>query len=148
MRNDTFILTVILASFVSIFTLFSPPRKAAAECAPMAGWTKATITRVIDGDTFDAVIDLGWRQSYATRIRLYGVNAPEVHGPEKSQGLAATKYVEEWLASCPGGAERFLLRSHGLGSFRRDLADVVCAATGADLATDELHTGHAVIYKR
>lgn len=38
---------------------------------------KALVTRVVDGDTVDVVIDLGFRIKIAQRVRLLGINAPE-----------------------------------------------------------------------
>lgn len=46
-----------------------------------------TITKVVDGDTVDAVIDLGFTISVRERFRLLGINAPEIHGPETPEGL-------------------------------------------------------------
>ena len=47
----------------------------------------AEITRVIDGDTFVADVDLGfkvWMRNVT--FRLYGVNTPEVRGKKKTKG--------------------------------------------------------------
>lgn len=41
----------------------------------------ATIIKIIDGDTVDVQIDLGLRLYHETRIRLYGINAPELNTP-------------------------------------------------------------------
>lgn len=60
---------------------------------------KATILKVIDGDTVDVAIDLGLRIFTQQRIRLYGINAPEMRTPE---GPAAKKRLAELL---PIGAE-------------------------------------------
>ncbi|WP_170291947.1 thermonuclease family protein [Heliobacterium mobile] len=54
----------------------------------------ATVTRVIDGDTFDADVDLGFNVIIKERFRLYGLNAPEIHGEEKGRGERA----RQWLA--------------------------------------------------
>ena len=59
------------------------------------------IARVVDGDTVDVDIDLGfdvWRVS--ERIRLYGVDTPECRtrdAEEKAAGLLAKKFVEQML---------------------------------------------------
>ena len=53
---------------------------------------KATVTRVVDGDTVDALIDLGFGINYAQRVRLFGINAPETRTrdkTEKAAGLAS-----------------------------------------------------------
>jgi len=47
---------------------------------------KAKIVKVYDGDTVTAVIDLGMGVTKTERIRLRGINAPEVRGSEKIAG--------------------------------------------------------------
>lgn len=54
---------------------------------------------MIDGDTVDVAIDLGLRIFTQQRIRLYGINAPEMRTPE---GPAAKKRLSELL---PVGSE-------------------------------------------
>lgn len=57
---------------------------------------RALITSVYDGDTVTANIDLGfgiWMQSQ--KIRLYGINAPELKGATKEQGLLARDFLAE-----------------------------------------------------
>jgi len=58
---------------------------------------KAKITRVVDGDTFDFVIDLGFGITYKDRLRLYGVDTPEVRGLEKPEGLAVKEQVKKLI---------------------------------------------------
>jgi len=60
---------------------------------------KATIIKVIDGDTVDVAIDLGLRIYTQQRIRLYGINAPEMR---TTQGPAAKQRLSELL---PAGSE-------------------------------------------
>lgn len=60
----------------------------------------ATLKKVIDGDTIDVCIDLGFDIHYACRVRLSGVDAPEIRTSnieEKKLGLAAKEYVEKWF---------------------------------------------------
>ena len=47
---------------------------------PELYWYKAKITRVVDGDTFDAMIDLGFKMIAIKRIRLACVDTPETYG--------------------------------------------------------------------
>lgn len=54
----------------------------------------AVAVRVIDGDTMDVCLDLGFGIRRATRVRLLGINCPEIHGPSKTAGLAAKAFVE------------------------------------------------------
>lgn len=58
---------------------------------------QARITEVIDGDTFEASVDLGFQVYFRERFRLLNYAAPEVKGPEKALGLVAKKKLEELL---------------------------------------------------
>ncbi len=55
---------------------------------------RARITRVIDGDTVEAEIDLGFHVSLTVTLRLAGINAPETKGTERPRGLAATRSLD------------------------------------------------------
>ena len=60
----------------------------------------AEVTRVVDGDTIDAFIDLGFDMHSKQRVRLYGINTPEVRTSnleEKKAGLAASARLNELL---------------------------------------------------
>lgn len=57
---------------------------------------QAEITRVVDGDTVDAFIDLGFDLHSKQRVRLFGINTPECRTrdkAEKKKGLAAKAFV-------------------------------------------------------
>lgn len=57
---------------------------------------KATVNRVIDGDTIDVDIDLGFfTVLHAQRIRLYGIDAPELRGSERLEGLEAKAWLKQ-----------------------------------------------------
>lgn len=59
---------------------------------------RAQVVRVIDGDTVVMDIDLGlntWLRRQ--HIRLAGINAPEIRGEERPQGLAAMVYLIDAL---------------------------------------------------
>lgn len=53
-----------------------------------------TVTNVVDGDTLDVVLDLGLHVSIKLRLRLYGIDAPEM---KTEQGKAAKEAVLRWL---------------------------------------------------
>ena len=85
------------------------------------------IVRVVDGDTVDIDIDLGfdvWLKKQ--RIRLYGVDTPESRTrdlEEKKYGLAAKKFVENHL---PVGSKQTLrTRLDDRGKFGRILGEFV-----------------------
>ncbi len=67
---------------------------------------KATVNRVIDGDTIDVDIDLGFYTFLrGQRVRLYGIDAPEVRGSERFSGLES----KAWLRRKIEGKEIELL---------------------------------------
>ena len=75
----------------------------------------ATIERVVDGDTVDVSIDLGFSISIKERVRLYGIDTPESRTRdlrEKRWGKFATARVEELL---PVG-EKFIATSNAYDS--------------------------------
>lgn len=100
------------------------------------------ILKVIDGDTVDALIDLGFHIYIQKRIRLYGLNAPESRTrdkEEKARGLAAKKRLKELLKS-----KNIKIISHGVGKFGRVLGEFI---VGDDNINEQLVTeGHAVKY--
>lgn len=53
----------------------------------------AFITKVYDGDTVTARIDLGFNVCITEKLRLGRINAPEVRGEEREQGLI----TRDWL---------------------------------------------------
>lgn len=60
----------------------------------------ATVVDVLDGDTCVVNIDLGFRLSYKTPVRFFGINAPEVHSTnhiEKTHGLLAKQKLTELI---------------------------------------------------
>lgn len=63
---------------------------------------QATLVRVVDGDTVDLRIDLGFRTYIQIRARLLGVDTPEVYGvkhssEEYAQGKLASAFTEKWF---------------------------------------------------
>jgi len=59
---------------------------------------QATLERVVDGDTVDIVIDLGFSTFRKERIRLYGIDAPEIN---TEAGKLAKEFVEGWFRDNP-----------------------------------------------
>jgi len=102
---------------------------------------ECTIRRVVDGDTIDVDVDLGfgtWR--CAERIRLFGVDTPECRtrdAEEKVAGLLAKKFVEDVLHV--GGT--YKLQTKEKGKFGRFLGVIFISARtsiNAALVTEHL----------
>lgn len=58
------------------------------------------VTRVLDGDTVELKIDLGFRMWFATKVRLAGMQAPELKTGEP--GAKAKAMLADWLLDKPG----------------------------------------------
>jgi len=112
---------------------------------------KATVDAVIDGDTIDVDIDLGFRVATNQRVRLRGVDTPEMNSSDpakRAKAQEAKAFVVKWLESWAGEGRVVLIRSHKPGGgdkYGRFLADVI-APGGRSLATDLIAEGHAVAY--
>ena len=82
----------------------------------------AKLVRVVDGDTCDAMIDLGFKVWIKQRIRFYGVDTWESrtrNKAEKKKGLAAKAFTKDMLENSDNG--KFTLISHGVGKYGRVL---------------------------
>lgn len=85
---------------------------------------EAELIRVIDGDTIDAWIDLGFNITVRRRIRLWGINAPETRTldlEEKAEGKIAKARLEEMLNLNRGS---FLIKSIGVDKYGRCLGEL------------------------
>lgn len=94
---------------------------------------KAKIKKVIDGDTYDAVVDLGFKINLSVRIRLLGIDTPETYRPscdeEYNHGIKAKNFVE-----CLIGGKEVTIRTYKSeqGVYNRWEADIECP-NGEDL---------------
>ena len=82
------------------------------------------VCRVIDGDTVDLLIDLGFEASIKKRVRLSGIDTPEIrtrNKEEKKKGYAAKARLEELIR---GDVSLLTLRSDGLGKYGRVLGTI------------------------
>ena len=108
---------------------------------------KAHLLRVVDGDTLDARIDLGFSVFVKKRIRLMGIDTWESRTrdlEEKKKGLAAKAYVKDLLENSDEG--KFSIISHGTGKYGRVLGELF--VKGHDTSVNELlkENGHAYEY--
>jgi endonuclease YncB( thermonuclease family) len=85
---------------------------------------RATVTSVVDGDTFEADVDLGFGLTAFQVFRLRGVDAPEM-GTE--EGIAAKNFLVLQLKKTKGDV---ILKVSGHDQYGRDLADVWTAPSG------------------
>ena len=88
---------------------------------------KAKLERVVDGDTVDALIDLGFDTWVKKRIRYKGIDTWESRTKdldEKKLGIAAKERNKELLESVSSKPGYFRLKSHGVGKYGRVLGEI------------------------
>ena len=105
---------------------------------------RAKCVRVVDGDTIDCEIDLGFDIVIRERVRFAGINAPESRTrdlEEKSRGLAAKARVSEIMSE----NQTFVLRTEydKLGKYGRVIGTIVLT-DGESLNEKLVSEGHAV----
>ena len=110
---------------------------------------RCKITRVVDGDTVDVDIDLGFGVwLHKERVRIYGIDTPESRTrdlEEKKYGLAAKEFVKEFVRD--KGGSNIVLRTQkydAKGKFGRILGDFFVKGVTVSSVMIERH--HAVAY--
>ena len=110
---------------------------------PDAFVCQAELERVVDGDTVDVTLDLGFDvKLHKQRVRLHGIDTPESRTrnlAEKKLGLAAKERLKEL---CVG---RFKVKSLGKGKYGRVLG-IPYTEDGQDICQLLIDEGHAVEY--
>lgn len=108
----------------------------------------ARAVRVIDGDTVDVIIDSGFHSYRKERLRLLGVNAPEMHGPSKAAGEDAKGFTLVTLIQWDAFDDEtwpLLVTTQKTDVFGRYLAKIVAKKDpSVDLSTLLLQNGKAV----
>ena len=108
---------------------------------------EAKVKKVVDGDTIDAYIDLGFNVHVDKRIRFMGIDTPESRTrdlTEKRYGLGAKYRLIEILEA---NGNVFVLKSHGTGKFGRVLGELFHHHED-DYSINQMliDEGHAVAY--
>ena len=101
---------------------------------------------VVDGDTVDVVLDLGFNILYKCRVRLYGIDTPESrtrNKDEKIRGKMAGAFLENKI----NAGDKIIIRTElkdSRGKFGRVLGSVI--ADGVDINLSMVENYHAVKY--
>ena len=113
---------------------------------------KAKLDRVVDGDTVDALIDVGFDIWFKKRIRFKGLDTWESRTrnlEEKALGLKAKARTKELLEKVSSKSGYFRIKSYGLGKYGRVLAEVfIMDKDGKQWNINEtlISEGHAYVY--
>ena len=106
------------------------------------------LVRVVDGDTADAMIDLGFDTWVKKRIRFKGVDTWESRTrdlDEKAKGLEAKAFTKNLLENSDDG--KFSIISYGLGKFGRVLGELFVKGHEKSVNDLLIENGHAYEYE-
>ena len=110
------------------------------------------INRVVDGDTIDVTIDLGFDLYKKERVRVAGVDTPEKRTKnleEKALGLDATAWLKQKLEETIKGDEELLIRTElkgGVGKYGRLLGWLYVGDSDVSLNEQMITEGYAHAY--
>ena len=111
-----------------------------------------SIDKVVDGDTIDVTIDLGFDLSKKERVRVAGVDTPEKRTrnlEEKALGLDATEWIKEHLEGAIDGDDDLIIRTEldgGVGKYGRLLGWLYIGDAIVSLNERMIDEGYAWAY--
>lgn len=104
---------------------------------------KAKITRIVDGDTVDAIVDLGFTVSVNVRFRLYGIDTMELTDKDPVKRNLAMEAKLRLISLVEG--KEVMLKSYKTDKYGRWLAEIFLDGTSINKML--LSEGLAVEYK-
>ena len=110
------------------------------------------INRVVDGDTIDVTIDLGFDLAKKERVRIAGVDTPEKRTrdlEEKALGLDATAWMKKHLVETIKGEDELTIRNElkgGMGKYGRLLGWLYVGESDVSLNEQMIAEGYAWEY--
>ena len=110
------------------------------------------INRVVDGDTIDVTIDLGFDLLKKERVRVAGVDTPEKRTrdkEEKALGIDATNWLKDKLQAAVAGADDLVIRTElvgGVGKYGRLLGWLYTGDSDLSLNEQMIAEGYAWEY--
>ena len=110
------------------------------------------INRVVDGDTIDVTIDLGFDLFKKERVRVAGVDTPEKRTrdlEEKELGIEATNWLKEKLDGAISGDDDLIIRTElvgGMGKYGRLLGWLYIGDSELSLNEIMIEEGYAWSY--
>ena len=113
---------------------------------------RAKLDRVVDGDTVDALIDVGFDIWFKKRIRFMGLDTWESRTrdlEEKKLGKLAKERTRQLLEDVSSKSGYFRVKSHGLGKYGRVLGEIfIMDKDGKQWNVNEtlIAEGHAYVY--
>ncbi len=105
---------------------------------------RAVVRHIVDGDTLDLLVSVGFNDYVYLTVRVRGINTPELNSPkaaERKRAEAARDFLATELA--PVGTHAVVTTFKDRQTFARYVADITLAG-GRDLAAEMIAAGHAV----
>tara|TARA_S200000501_G_scaffold255935_1_gene239753 strand:- start:54 stop:470 length:417 start_codon:yes stop_codon:yes gene_type:complete len=110
------------------------------------------IKKVLDGDTIDVIIDLGFDLAKTERVRIAGVDTPEKRTrnlEEKALGIDATEWLKDKLEGAIDGDDDLVIRTElvgGVGKYGRLLGWLYIGDSDLSLNEQMITEGYAHAY--
>jgi micrococcal nuclease len=109
---------------------------------------KAKVDKIVDGDTIDVVIDLGFKISTHQRIRLEGINTPETYSvkhdsDEYKKGLAAKNFVIQRIGE--NNYDVIIATNRDTGKYGRYIGTIWLADSETSLNDELVEKGFAEV---
>ena len=110
------------------------------------------IKKVLDGDTIDVIIDLGFDLAKTERVRIAGVDTPEKRTrnlEEKALGIDATEWLKDKLEGAIDGDDDLVIRTElvgGVGKYGRLLGWLYIGDSDLSLNEQMISEGYAWAY--
>lgn len=110
----------------------------------------AQVLRVVDGDTLDLDVDLGFKVHVNIRVRLTNIDTPEIYGvkhesEEYKKGIEASEYTQDWVNQHGSTGVVVETLKDRTGKYGRWLATIYSGDESKCLNEDLVTSGHATV---
>ena len=108
------------------------------------------IKKIVDGDTLDVVLDLGFNIFHSCRVRMAGIDTPESRTrdlDEKARGKLAKEFLKNWVTEYENNKKNIVIKTKkeiAKGKFGRVLGELW--VEGVNVNEDMMESYHAVPY--
>ena len=108
------------------------------------------IKKIVDGDTVDVVLDLGFNIFHSCRVRMAGIDTPESRTrdlDEKARGKLAKEFLKNWVTEYENNKKNIVIKTKkekAKGKFGRVLGELW--VEGVNVNEDMMESYHAVPY--
>ena len=108
------------------------------------------IKKIVDGDTLDVVLDLGFNIFHSCRVRMAGIDTPESRTrdlDEKARGKLAKEFLKNWVTEYENNKKNIVIKTKkekAKGKFGRVLGELW--VEGVNVNEDMIQSYHAVPY--